>query len=76
VLWVKGGEPAVNERVKIICPNCDNVIAVAPDQGLPEPDLVCSNCGARLRGSGPLEQASDKLKEVVKEAEKKIQDRV
>lgn len=62
------------EGVKIICPKCDNVIAVAPRSGLPETDLVCGNCGARLRGSGPLEQAADKVKEAVKKTEKKIQD--
>lgn len=64
------------ERVKIICPKCENVIAVAPEQGLPEPDLVCGNCGAQLRGSGPLEQAANKIKEAVKGAEEKIQDKV
>lgn len=63
------------ERVKIICPHCDNVVAVAPEGGLPRPDLVCGNCGAELRGSGPLEQAADKIRDVVREAEKKIQDK-
>jgi hypothetical protein len=60
--------------MKIICPKCANVIAVAPETGLAETDLVCGNCGAQLRGPGPLEEAVDKVKEVMKETEKKIQD--
>lgn len=64
------------ERVKIICPNCENVIAVAPESGLAETDLVCGNCGAQLRGSGPLETAVDKVKEVVNDAEQKIQEKI
>lgn len=63
------------EDVKIICPNCDYIIAVAPEGRLPAPDLVCSNCGAEVRSSGPLEQAADKVREVVREAEKKLQDK-
>ena len=64
------------EPVKIICPKCENVIAVAPETGLAETDLVCGNCGAQLRGPGPLEETVDKVKDVVKETEKKIQDKI
>ena len=66
----------MTERVKIICSNCDNVIAVAPESGLAETDLVCGNCGALVRGSGPLETAVDKVKEVVDDAEQKIQEKI
>lgn len=64
------------ERVKIICPKCESIIAVAPESGLSETDLVCSNCGAHLRGSGPLEEAVEKIKEVVEDSEQEIQDEV
>jgi hypothetical protein len=56
--------------MKIICPKCENVIAVAPETGLAETDLVCGNSGAQLRGPGPLEEAVDKVKEVMKETKK------
>ena len=69
-------EFAVAEPMKIICPQCDNVIAVAPETGLPQTDLVCGNCGAQLRGPGPLEEAVDKVRDVVEETEKKIQDKI
>jgi DNA-directed RNA polymerase subunit M/transcription elongation factor TFIIS len=64
------------ERLKIICPKCDNVIAVAPEAGLAEMDLVCSNCGAELRAPGPLEKTADKVKALLKDAEKKIEKKV
>jgi hypothetical protein len=59
------------EQMKLICPKCDNVIAFAPEAGLLEADLVCSNCGAQLRGSGPLEQTADKVKALLAKAGKK-----
>ena len=64
------------ERLKIICPECDNVIAVAPEGGLTEMNLTCSNCGAELRAPGPLEKTADKVKALLKEAEKKIEGKV
>ena len=70
------GGPVVDKRLKIICPRCDNVIAVVPEAGLSEPDLACNNCGAELRGPGPLEKTADKIKALLKEAEKKIEGEV
>ena len=61
------------ERRKIICPNCDAVVAIVPESGLDDTNLRCSNCGTALRGSGPLERAADKAKDVVKDVEKKIE---
>ena len=66
----------MGERLKIICPNCDNVIAVAPEVGLVDSDLVCGNCGAELQAPGPLEKAAVKVRAVLKEAERKIQRKV
>jgi hypothetical protein len=53
---------------------CDNVVAEAPESGLAETDLICSNCGAELRGPGPLEKAAETIKAVLKEAERRIED--
>ena len=64
------------ERCKIICPNCDAVVAIVPESGLDDANLRCSNCGTALRGSDPIERAADKVKGVVKDVEKKIEKKV
>ena len=53
------------ERVKIICPKCDALIATVPKDRPLNPDgLICSNCGAELRTtSSPLEKVASKAKE-------------
>jgi DNA-directed RNA polymerase subunit M/transcription elongation factor TFIIS len=66
----------MGERLKIICPKCGNVIAVAPEAGLIDSDLICSNCGAALQAPGPLEKAADKVESVLKEAQRKIERKV
>jgi DNA-directed RNA polymerase subunit M/transcription elongation factor TFIIS len=54
-----------SEYVKIICPECDALIATVPKDRPLNPDgLICSNCGAELRTtSSPLEKVASKAKE-------------
>lgn len=55
-----------SERKKIVCPNCDAVIATVPDgRTLNEDGLICSNCGAELRTPSTLERVVDKVKHAV-----------
>jgi hypothetical protein len=65
---VKGIEMAEAEQIKIICPNCDALIATVPKDRPLNPDgLICSNCGAELRTtSSPLEKAAGLAKESLK----------
>lgn len=53
------------ERTRIICPHCDAVVATTPKDGLKMTDLVCSNCGAELRGPGAVEKAADAVKNTI-----------
>lgn len=64
------------ERKKIICPRCDAVVAVVPEEGLRSTDLTCSNCGAELRAPGPIEEAAETVKALLRDAEEKIRDRL
>jgi hypothetical protein len=65
---VKGSEMAEAEQIKIICPNCDALIAMFPKDRPLNPDgLICGNCGAELRTtSSPLEKAAGLAKEGLK----------
>jgi hypothetical protein len=64
----KGVQMAEDESIKIICPNCDALIAMVPKDRPLNPDgLICSNCGAELRTtSSPLEKAAGAAKESFK----------
>jgi len=64
------------ERVKIVCPKCDYVIASAPEGGLTDANLICSNCGAEVRSPSPLEKAAEKARILLVETEKKLEDKV
>ena len=58
------------EFVKVICPNCDALIATVPkDRPLKTDGLICSNCGAELRVSSPLERAAEKATRAIAKAE-------
>lgn len=63
----------MTEGLKIICPNCGAVVAVAPAAGLAEDHLVCGQCGTELRGAGPLEKVAAKVKDVVRKAERSLE---
>lgn len=67
---------AEDERIKIICPKCDALIATVPkDRPLNPNGLICSNCGAELRTtSSPLEQAADTAKKSLKKVGDVVED--
>jgi transcription elongation factor Elf1 len=52
------------ERLKLVCPHCDKVIATAPVDRQPKGDLVCSNCGAVVQTPTILDELGDKVQEV------------
>jgi DNA-directed RNA polymerase subunit M/transcription elongation factor TFIIS len=62
------------EYVNIICPNCSALIATVPEnRPLKTDGLICSNCGAELRTSSPLERAVEKVTFAVEKAEDAIE---
>lgn len=36
------------QRLRLVCPQCDNVIASVPTDRRPTEPLICSNCGVRV----------------------------
>lgn len=60
----------MSDRTKIVCPNCDALIATVPEgRRLDAGGLICSNCGAALRTSNALERMVDKVRDAVGDAE-------
>ena len=64
------------EQIKIICPNCDALIATVPKDRPLNPDgLICSNCGAELRTtSSPLEKVASLAKESLRKVEDVVEE--
>jgi predicted RNA-binding Zn-ribbon protein involved in translation (DUF1610 family) len=62
------------EFVKVTCPKCDALIATVPkDRPLKTNGLICSNCGAELTTSSPLERAAEKATRAIDKAESAIE---
>ncbi len=62
------------EIIKVVCPQCDAVIATVPkDRPLKTEGLICSNCGAKLRSPSLLEKAADKARRVIEKTEESIE---
>lgn len=36
------------QRLRLVCPKCDNVLASVPKDRRPAGPLICSNCGAKV----------------------------
>lgn len=47
---------------KIVCPRCDYVIALSPDDGREDAELICPNCGAKLRSPEVIEETIDTVR--------------
>jgi hypothetical protein len=47
------------ERIRIICSNCDAFIVSVPKNELPREDLICPNCGAVMQAPSQLDEPSE-----------------
>lgn len=56
---------SATNRVRISCPKCGDIIATAPENDLPDGDLVCSNCGAVVNAPSRLDMIVEEVKQAV-----------
>jgi hypothetical protein len=60
----------MEDNVDIRCSNCDALIATVPkSRPLNDDGLICSNCGAEVRTSSPLEKMAEKAARAIEKAE-------
>ena len=46
-----------DDRLRLVCPQCDYVIGVVPPERPPKEPLICSNCGATVYPHTPWSKA-------------------
>ncbi len=46
-----------DDRLRLVCPQCDYVIGVVPVERRPKEPLICSNCGATVYPHTPWSKA-------------------
>jgi uncharacterized Zn finger protein (UPF0148 family) len=48
--------------VKVICPECEGLIATAPADDPPTGTLICPHCGARVKGASAVDRLVGEVK--------------
>ncbi len=50
------------EWLRLRCPQCDHVVVSAPKDNLPQGELICPGCGAKIHAPSRLESWFEGLK--------------
>jgi hypothetical protein len=66
----------VSERVKLVCPHCDSVVATAPADHRPEGEMICSHCNATVQTPTIIDEMAGKVQSKVQGAVDKIGNRM
>lgn len=53
------------QRLRLVCPKCDNIIGVVPTDRRPTDPLICSNCGAKVYPEKPMARLTGWIKRLV-----------